>query len=221
MAAPWTAYVDPVVISTEGPVTVLYRAVDNAGNVEEANTVTFKIDTSKPVETASLSGTKSGFGWFESDATLTIAPSDAISGLSSVSYSLDGQKWSPYTGPVTVPLGLSRDLYYGSVDNAGNADNQSIFVYFPPQNFFNPFDWQLVRMIESALNTTSPTPTPTPGAESTPTPEGTPTPTPTPTATPVPTATEQTQPDYPLIFVLLALLVGGIFSVYYVFLRHK
>jgi hypothetical protein len=45
----WTIYATPIVVSTDGEHTVYFYSVDNAGNIEEEQSVTFKIDKTAPV----------------------------------------------------------------------------------------------------------------------------------------------------------------------------
>lgn len=44
----WITYADPVIFSQEGIVEVQYRSIDKQGNVEEAKTITIKIDKAAP-----------------------------------------------------------------------------------------------------------------------------------------------------------------------------
>jgi hypothetical protein len=228
--ASWETYTDMVHFSDDGPVTVLYRAVDEAGNVGDAGTVSFKVDLSKPVQLPSLSGSRSALGWFDSDVRLSLFSDDGMAGLSSVFYSLDNTTWLPYTGEVFVPLGVSRQVYYGGVDNAGNLNNGTVIVPFAPQVFPNMNDWQLLRQLEAAINGITPTPIPVPGAQgnnsngnngttaivpTTPTAAG--------NSTGSPTTEAQPESGFPMALVLLGglvvVLVAG--GVLYFFMKPK
>ena len=57
----WTPYTAPVVL--ESSATVSYRSRDAAGNVEEAKTVTVKVDKAAPVTTASSTPAPGADGW--------------------------------------------------------------------------------------------------------------------------------------------------------------
>lgn len=230
--ATWETYIDPVQFSDDGPVSVQYRAVDGAGLVGDSGSVGFKVDRSKPVQLPVLSGSKSVFGWYDSDVRLVLPSGDGMSGLYSMSYSMDGLTWRPYTGEVIVPLGMSGPVYYGSVDNAGNRNNGTVYAYFQPLSFGNPLDWVIARQIESALNVTRPTPTPVPGSSGgssngsttvtvTPTPVPGTTSVPAEGATPVPTAASEGQSGLPLVVIMLLVVVVAAGGVLFFFVRKK
>jgi hypothetical protein len=91
-------------------------------------------DTVAPATTATLSGTKSG-GVFTSSVKLTLTAKDVSSGVALTSYSLDGNAFVTYTGPVTfsVPSG-THTLRYFSKDVAGNTEathTQTFVVKLP------------------------------------------------------------------------------------------
>jgi len=151
-------YTAPLTIAREGTTTVYYRSTDIAGNVEATHDISFKVDKTAPEITGALSGAKSRSGWFEGDATLTLGYSDATSGISSVMYSLDGSRWSAYTGPVTVPRGVSHSVYFGAIDQAGNRKNGSAFTYFQPASVG---DYQQYAPMPTASEPAGPTVTPT------------------------------------------------------------
>ncbi|WP_158308879.1 OmpL47-type beta-barrel domain-containing protein [Methanocella arvoryzae] len=126
----WTTYSGPVTFSNEGTITVYYRSVDNADNVEDMKSVTFILDRTAPVSSAALSGTMGDNDWYVSDVVVTITAVDkGPSGVRATEYSLDGSTWQPYTAPVTFPADGTTTVYYRSVDNAGNleADKQVSF----------------------------------------------------------------------------------------------
>ncbi|CAJ35970.1 OmpL47-type beta-barrel domain-containing protein [Methanocella arvoryzae] len=127
----WTAYTAPVVFSVEGATTVYYRSIDNADNVEEARSVTFNIDKTAPVSSASLVGIVGNNAWYVSDVVVTLSAMDAGSaGLRAIEYSLDnGVTWTTYTAPVTVSADGVTTVEYRSVDNAGNVETAKQFSF--------------------------------------------------------------------------------------------
>jgi photosystem II stability/assembly factor-like uncharacterized protein len=114
--APYTA---PFTITGEGTTTVGYYSTDALGRSEGAKTATVRIDTVKPV--TSISGLPSG-GSSLTTVTFSLAAADAISGVSSTSYTLDGGATTAYTAPVSVWSKGSHTVTYWSTDVAGNVE---------------------------------------------------------------------------------------------------
>ncbi len=111
------AYTEPVTISAEGTTTIEYRATDLAGNVEQWNTATVRID-----KTAAVTASESASSYVGGGQTITLTPSDTLSGVVSTMWSLDGDTWSAGTA-VTVPTDAGTyTLEYYSTDNAGNVE---------------------------------------------------------------------------------------------------
>jgi hypothetical protein len=119
-------YSDTVTVSGQGDHTVTYWSVDSAGNTENTNTTHIKLDNVKPTTTlttspASPDGTNS---WFkQSSVTLTLAATDATSGVANRLYTIDGGAQQTYSGTVTVSGQADHTITYWSVDNAGNTEN--------------------------------------------------------------------------------------------------
>jgi hypothetical protein len=110
-------YPGPVNVTAEGTTTFSFYSVDNRGNVEPTKSTSVKVDTVPPSTSPSLSGLMGNAGWYVGDVTLTLAATDATSGVASTT--LDG---SPYSGPVILSAqGVSNHSYF-SADNAGNAE---------------------------------------------------------------------------------------------------
>jgi uncharacterized lipoprotein YddW (UPF0748 family) len=87
--ATWQPYAGGFTISAEGTTTVSYRSTDRAGNSEAVKTLVVMIDKSAP--SVSLSASPNRI-WPPNGkmipVTLTLNGSDAVSGLSSVSYTI-------------------------------------------------------------------------------------------------------------------------------------
>jgi hypothetical protein len=85
--ATWTAYSGTLTITTEGTTSIAFRSLDVAGNIEEARSLTLRLDKTAPA--MDLTATPSVI-WPPNgetvEATLTAAGSDAISGLAGVTY---------------------------------------------------------------------------------------------------------------------------------------
>jgi photosystem II stability/assembly factor-like uncharacterized protein len=125
-AAAWTSYAAPFTAGAEGTSVYEYRATDNAGNVEATQTFTVRIDVGAPTTVAS--GVPAG--WSSVPVTVTLAATDALSGVAATEYRLLGAaSWTSYAAPVTVSAEGTSVYEYRSTDNAGNVEaTQSITV---------------------------------------------------------------------------------------------
>jgi uncharacterized lipoprotein YddW (UPF0748 family) len=106
--ATWEVYTSSLSIVSDGVRTIHYRSVDNAGNVEAAQSLTIRIDQTAPA--ISLSADPSII-WPPNGKTVSVTISgsgaDAVSGLSGVSYVV--------TDEYGAPLGVTpRSLDGGS-----------------------------------------------------------------------------------------------------------
>ncbi|GGM33212.1 ThuA domain-containing protein [Dactylosporangium sucinum] len=117
----WTAYTAPIAVSGDGTHQVRFRASDKAGNVSMPGTQEVKIDATAPVTTASFAPA-SDAGWHQGATPVTLAATDAGSGVSKVEWSLDGGPWTAYTAPVNVTGNGQHELLYKSTDAAGNVE---------------------------------------------------------------------------------------------------
>jgi len=101
-------------ISTEGAHTLTYYSVDLAGNVESAKNGTVRIDMTPPSTGDDHVATSTG------SATIHLTPTDALSGVASTSWTLDG---TPGSGTlVTTTVLGNHTLTYASTDKAGNVE---------------------------------------------------------------------------------------------------
>ena len=117
-----------VTVPTEGPATLVYHAVDAAGNVEADNTMHFLVDNVAPTSTLLGVDTLP----HNAPVTLTLSAMDAAIGsyaygsnVASISYSIDGAAavTTPGLGPLAVTLGEGdHHVAYWSTDNAGNIE---------------------------------------------------------------------------------------------------
>src|SRR5258706_8683868 len=73
----------------DGDHTIDSRVIDNAGN-QKADTVIVKVDTVPPSAPVAIAATSGKSGWYVSDATLTVTPTDAASGVQLTEYRVDG-----------------------------------------------------------------------------------------------------------------------------------
>ncbi len=121
-AGAWQRYADPFAISTDGVHVVEYFATDVAGNREVTKSATVKIDRAPPMASASSSGTVGLAGWYLSGATVAISATDAVSGVASIEYRVDGGGWTTYAAPFSVISDGSHIVEYRATDAAGNVE---------------------------------------------------------------------------------------------------
>jgi plastocyanin len=125
--AAYTTYTAPVVVSSLGAHTVAFRATDNAGNTSPTGLVNFTVvrrpvpDTTPPVTSATVTGNRDGTGAYIGSATVTVAATDAQSGVRNIEYALDAGPYIAYTAPVVVGTTGPHSVRYRATDNAGNV----------------------------------------------------------------------------------------------------
>lgn len=105
-----TPYQSPFVVSGEAAHTLTYWSVDSAAFVEDTHSLPVAIDATPPVTTE-----------YNRGETVSLYPTDAVSGVAATYYTLDGGATQTYTGPVIAPVGTSTITFW-SVDVAGNSE---------------------------------------------------------------------------------------------------
>ncbi len=108
---------------SDGSHTVDARATDHAGNVS-TSTFSTKIDSGLPALSTAPAGTAGSGGWYVSQVTVSATASDAMSGLATTEYSLDGGTWTS-GATVTVTSDGSHTVDFRATDNAGNRSTSS------------------------------------------------------------------------------------------------
>lgn len=123
--ASWNEYSVPFMISNEGTTTLSYKSSDNAGNTESTQNQEIKIDKTLPTITISSPQTKD---YFRTESlTLNFDALDSISGIDSITSSLDGV--AVISGQVvdleTLTSG-QHTLMVNVIDKAGNIATKSV-----------------------------------------------------------------------------------------------
>jgi len=111
----------------DGTYTYTVVAVYRTWTAESSHSgsVTVMGDSTPPATTIALSpATANGSnGWYTTTPAFTLSASDAVSGVASTKYQIDGGAVQTYTGsPVSIAEG-PHTVSYWSVDNAGNTEN--------------------------------------------------------------------------------------------------
>ncbi|MCC7374197.1 MAG: multicopper oxidase domain-containing protein, partial [Verrucomicrobiales bacterium] len=116
------ASVNVAALTLEGDTTVSASAKDHALNTGSALPVVVKIDKTAPSTTATLAGTTGQNGYYTSDVTVTLAATDAASGVASISYSVDGGGSTGYSATFVVTGDGIHTVTLSSTDVAGNIE---------------------------------------------------------------------------------------------------
>lgn len=155
----YTAAWEPT-IGGNGAHTVSFRAADRAGNVTVPVTVGFEIqmDSFPPVTTITVGAPKYEVDdklYVSSGTLFTLNATDDFSGVAKTEYRIDGGQWFPYAPFVVTTEGEGR-IYYRSVDNAGNPEQEKnlkvILDRTPPTSVISASD----PLKAEAANTVSP-----------------------------------------------------------------
>jgi len=122
----WTRYTGTVNVTGDGAHTLLYHAVDRAGNSEAAKAATIKIDGTKP--TLMVAGVVDGYVYGDAtDVVLSWHAEDATSGVASVTGALNGEAVTSgrTLALYQLPLG-THGFAVTATDTAGNVTSQSL-----------------------------------------------------------------------------------------------
>ncbi len=117
-------YSAPFSVSTQGSHAVVYWSVDKGGNIETSHTGYVNIDATPPTTTATGLQGANNTGWQTAGQTVTLTATDAVSGVSTTNYQMDGGATQLYGGPFVVSASGTHTLVYWSTDNAGNAETK-------------------------------------------------------------------------------------------------
>lgn len=101
-------------------------ATDNSGNTEAAPggyDASTTIDTVSPSTLVHVVGTSGTNGWYIGDSiSVDLIATDGTSGVSSISYRIDGGSWQTYSDDLTITKNGTTTIDYFSTDIAGNSE---------------------------------------------------------------------------------------------------
>jgi len=107
--------------SGDGKYVATLNVTDDSGASDE-DTCNITVDTVAPVTNASLNGTEGDNGWYTSNVTVTLLPTDATSGVDTTYYSIDGGNWTEYNSSFVISDDGETSIEFYSVDKAGNKE---------------------------------------------------------------------------------------------------
>jgi len=116
----WTTYSGAFVLP-DGRHLIEYLAADVAGLSGPIQSLVVAVDTTPPTTVAALSGQEGSNGWFVSNVTVFLNATDALSGLTNLSYRIDNGSWQTYSGPFLLAEGLHQ-VDFLAIDLAGNVE---------------------------------------------------------------------------------------------------
>ncbi|MFF5289709.1 family 43 glycosylhydrolase [Paractinoplanes globisporus] len=100
-----------VTVTGDGQHTVSATATDRAGNTSAAAGLPVKIDATAPVSAGTVAG-----------RAVTVAATDATSGVARIEYAIDTGAWTVYSGPIAAPDANKHTVSFRATDNAGNLE---------------------------------------------------------------------------------------------------
>lgn len=118
----YATYTAPFAVTGDGSHTIKYYSTDASGNQEPSSSTTFTVDGTAPVTTATVTPTPQGGAIPNGPATVTLSATDALAGVNTTSYAVDGGAPTFYTGPITVSGGGQHTVSFASLDKAGNIE---------------------------------------------------------------------------------------------------
>ncbi|WNR45769.1 OmpL47-type beta-barrel domain-containing protein [Paenibacillus roseipurpureus] len=123
--ASWMPYTAPVTVNDNGQRTFLFRSKDKEGNVEVAQSLSLQLDTNSPISSAALAPAQPDgqIGWYRTPVSIDLSTVDAVSGVASTEYTIDGGvSWLPYAGTIVIGQEGQTTVGYRSTDKAGNQE---------------------------------------------------------------------------------------------------
>jgi hypothetical protein len=137
----WTDFIpgNPIDLGiTDGLREIEWFSVDRLGNNETVRMVAVVVDDTPPTTTIVLGDPnfdRDGALFIEKTSEITLSATDGGSGLNAIQYRLDDDTaWSPYLGPFTIETFGEHTVYFRSVDNLGNTEQEQeedVFVLGP------------------------------------------------------------------------------------------
>ncbi len=127
-AGEWTVRAATTVITNSTQQTFTWRAVDKAGNVSPAQTLTLLVDMTPPTTTHTIAPLPAG-GWYSMPVTVTLSAVDAGAGLFQTDYRINNAAvWQRYAAPFTIRGDGLHTINYQSSDRALNREGVNRFT---------------------------------------------------------------------------------------------
>ena len=105
-----------------------WNVIQGCTSAAPTSSVSYTVDNAAPTTTAALSGTQVA-GVYQDSATVTLTATDALSGVGSTTYTVDGGPATPYSGPITVDTGGAHTVTYWSADRLANTEATKVVSF--------------------------------------------------------------------------------------------
>ena len=129
LSGEWFHYNGTFNVTEEGVNVLEYYSIDNATNEEKIKSVEIKIDNTLPVTHCDLTGTMGNNNWYVSMVTVSFNATDNLSGIDVIKYKIDDSDWEKYKDSVDVSSNGEHTVYFYSVDNAGNIEEEKNITF--------------------------------------------------------------------------------------------
>jgi len=118
----WDLRTSAGVLVPDGDYPWTLRARDSWGNATATRTGSFTVDGTPPASKASTASTAGLGGWSVTPVTVTLAATDPLTGVGSISWRVDGGATHTYAGPFVVAVNGTPHVQYRATDRAGNQE---------------------------------------------------------------------------------------------------
>jgi hypothetical protein len=116
---------DDTVTGEGGNLSSTATCTDRAGNTVTETVTGIQIDRTAPTTTSEVDEPLKS-GWYGGPVDVTLTGHDGVSGIAKTYYSVDGGARQEYTETFSFGLKGEHTISYWSVDNAGNAEDESV-----------------------------------------------------------------------------------------------
>ncbi|MFQ6060067.1 MAG: OmpL47-type beta-barrel domain-containing protein [Thermoplasmata archaeon] len=139
----WVAYTGPFNLSGEGLHNVSYYSYDPANNTELAKNKMVYLDETPPTLSYAVDSQAQGSDpiTISTGSAVSLYASDQGSGVSSITYSFDGESYQEYTEPLILQVQGYYNLSYRARDWIGNSAEENLWLKVvspPPLTTNNP-----------------------------------------------------------------------------------
>jgi hypothetical protein len=114
--------------SAPGHHNMTYWSVDKAGNRGDSGTMWFFVDSEAPLTTVSYDGPMAAAGgkiFVSPQTAISLATSDAGSGVNRTEYKLDNLAYKPYTDSLKLSTAGQHTILFRSSDKVGNSEAET------------------------------------------------------------------------------------------------
>ncbi|MFI8687611.1 OmpL47-type beta-barrel domain-containing protein [Rossellomorea sp. NPDC077527] len=128
----YRTYKEPFTVNQEGIQTVRYKSANVVGYSPNSwSSLQLKVDKTKPSTDIILHGDSGNQNnWYNSDITFNLNGTDALSGVKSTQYRINGGEWKDYSSDVLLSEEGEYAIDYRSKDKANNIEDYKTSVVF-------------------------------------------------------------------------------------------